>query len=146
VSATVRRRAACPLRAAALLVAALAACSHGPRAERPSAPEPARPGARAPRDRGQVGLASYYGHRFHGRITASGAPYDMHAMTCAHRTAPFGTKLRVTDLESGRSVVVTVTDRGPFRQGRIVDLSLAAAKRLGMLERGLARVRVEDVR
>jgi rare lipoprotein A len=67
----------------------------------------------------------------------------MHALTCAHPSAPFGTRLRVTDLESGRSVVVTVTDRGPFVRGRVVDLSLAAARRLGMVERGIARVRVE---
>jgi peptidoglycan lytic transglycosylase len=70
----------------------------------------------------------------------------MHAMTCAHPTAPFGTRLRVTDLETGRSVVVTVTDRGPFTEGRIVDLSLAAARTLRMVDRGVARVRVERVR
>jgi rare lipoprotein A len=69
----------------------------------------------------------------------------MHALTCAHPSAPFGTRLRVVDLESGRSVVVTVTDRGPFVRGRVVDLSLAAARRLGMVERGIARVRVERV-
>jgi rare lipoprotein A len=69
----------------------------------------------------------------------------MYAMTCAHRTAPFGTRLRVTDLENGRSVVVTVTDRGPFRRGRVVDVSLAAARALGMIERGVAQVRVERV-
>jgi rare lipoprotein A len=67
----------------------------------------------------------------------------MHALTCAHPTAPFGTRLRVTELETGRSVVVTVNDRGPFAKGRVVDLSLAAARRLGIVERGLARVRVE---
>ena len=67
----------------------------------------------------------------------------MHALTCAHRTAPFGTRLRVTDVDSGRSVVVTVTDRGPFKRGRVVDVSLAAARKLGMVSRGVARVRVE---
>ena len=90
-----------------------------------------------------MGLASFYGRRFHGRKTASGERYDMRELTCAHPSAPFGARLRVTDLETGKSVVVTVTDRGPFRRGRIVDLSLAAARRLGMLERGVARVRVE---
>jgi rare lipoprotein A len=70
----------------------------------------------------------------------------MHALTCAHPSAPFGTRLRVTDLETGRAVVVTVTDRGPFARGRIVDLSLAAARVLGMVERGLAKVRVERLR
>ena len=67
----------------------------------------------------------------------------MNALTCAHQTAPFGTRLRVTDLASGRSVVVTVTDRGPFSDDRIVDVSLAAARRLGMVRRGVARVRVD---
>lgn len=69
----------------------------------------------------------------------------MHAMTCAHPRAPFGARLRVTDLESGRTVVVTVTDRGPFKRGRVVDLSVAAARKLGMIERGVARVRVEPI-
>jgi rare lipoprotein A len=67
----------------------------------------------------------------------------MHALTCAHPSAPFGTRLRVTELDGGRSVVVVVTDRGPFARGRVVDLSLAAARRLGMVERGVVRVRVE---
>ena len=90
-----------------------------------------------------MGFASYYGTEFQGRRTASGARYDAHALTCAHPTAPFGTRLRVTALESGRSVVVTVTDRGPFADGRIVDLSLAAARRLGIVTQGVVRVRVE---
>jgi len=98
---------------------------------------------RAARARGEVGLASFYADRFHGRRTASGELHDRNAFTCAHRTAPFGARLRVTDLETGRSVVVRVNDRGPFVKGRVVDLSLAAARALGMVERGLARVRVE---
>lgn len=88
-------------------------------------------------------MASYYGRRHQGRLTASGERYDPRALTCAHPTAPFGARLRVTDLASGRSVVVRVTDRGPFAAGRVVDLSLAAARALGMVERGTARVRVE---
>jgi rare lipoprotein A len=88
-------------------------------------------------------MASYYARSFEGRTTASGVPYDGRAMTCAHPTFPFGTLLRVTDLESGKSVLVKVTDRGPFARGRIVDLSWAAARELGMLTRGLARVAVE---
>jgi rare lipoprotein A len=92
-----------------------------------------------------VGIASFYGRRFHGATTASGARYDMHALSCAHPSAPFGARLRVTDLETGRSVVVTVNDRGPFVRGRVVDVSLAAARLLGMVERGVARVRVERV-
>jgi rare lipoprotein A len=130
--------------AAALLLAS--ACAH-----RPAPGTDGEPGSRAEApDRAsppgqQTGTASFYGRRFHGRRTASGARYDMHALTCAHPTAPFGTRLRVTDLETGRSVVVTVTDRGPFTGGRVVDLSLAAARKLGMVERGLARVRVEPL-
>ena len=126
---------------AVALVALLAACTHAPTRPAPGERPPA-PTVR-PSERGEEGLASFYGRRFHGRRTASGDRYDMHALTCAHPTAPFGTRLRVTDLESGRSVVVTVTDRGPFKRGRVVDLSLAAARKLGILERGVARVRVE---
>ena len=137
------------LAVAALLAAA--ACAHGPRTpEAPDRAPPRAPPAREQREErepeasgGEVGLASFYSRRHHGRRTASGARFDMHALTCAHRTAPFGTRLRVTDVDSGRSVVVTVTDRGPFKRGRVVDLSLAAARRLGMVSRGVARVRVE---
>jgi rare lipoprotein A len=126
---------------AVALVALLAACTHAP--TRPASEErPPAPIARPP-EGGEVGLASFYGRKFHGRKTASGERYDMHGLTCAHPSAPFGTRLLVTDLESGRSVVVTVTDRGPFKRGRVVDLSLAAARKLGILERGVARVRVE---
>jgi len=93
----------------------------------------------------EEGLASYYADRFQGRPTASGAPYDREALTCAHRTWPFGTRLRVTELERGRAVVVTVTDRGPHVAGRVVDLSAAAARALGLGAKGVARVRVERV-
>jgi rare lipoprotein A len=115
-----------------------AACAGPGRGTRPS------PEERAPR--AEVGLASYYGRSFRGQRTASGERYDPRAMTCAHRRYPFGAVLRVTEIESGRSVLVTVTDRGPFAPGRIVDLSLAAARVLRILERGVARVRVERVR
>jgi rare lipoprotein A len=101
-------------------------------------------GAR-PEHGAEIGLASFYGHRHKGRRTASGARYDPAALTCAHRSAPFGARLRVTDLESGRQVVVIVNDRGPFVRGRVVDLSLAAARELGLVERGVARVRVDRV-
>lgn len=93
----------------------------------------------------ELGLASFYGRRFQGRRTASGARYDAHAMTCAHPRAPFGTRLRVTELESGRSVVLTVNDRGPFVRDRVIDVSLAAARALGFVHRGVARVRVDPV-
>lgn len=128
-------------RAAALVLALAAACAHGPQRDGSRAPGP-RSGTQR-REAGEVGVASFYGRRFHGRTTASGARYDMHALTCAHPSAPFGARLKVTELDGGRSVVVTVNDRGPFVRGRVVDLSLAAARALGIVERGLARVRVE---
>jgi rare lipoprotein A len=93
----------------------------------------------------QTGVASYYGGEFEGRRTASGAIYRGRRMTCAHRTLPFGTVLRVTDLETHKSVVVEVNDRGPYAKGRLVDLSTAAARELGMIKRGVARVTVEVV-
>lgn len=88
-------------------------------------------------------MASYYAHAFHGRPTASGERYDMEDMTAAHRTLPFGTRARVMNLRSGESVMVRINDRGQFRKGRILDLSYAAARKLGVVARGLARVRVE---
>jgi rare lipoprotein A len=91
------------------------------------------------------GVASFYGREFQGRRTASGVIFDCNEMTCAHRTLPFGTRLRVTNVENGRSVVVRVTDRGPYARGRIIDLSLAAARELGFVEKGVARVRLERV-
>lgn len=87
------------------------------------------------------GNASYYGKAFHGKTQANGRPFNMHAMTTAHRTLPFGTRLKVTDPNTGRSVVVTVTDRGPFIGGRTLDLSRAAFSRLfNGTSRGVGRV------
>jgi rare lipoprotein A len=85
------------------------------------------------------GSAAYYSEDYKGR-TASGSQYDPDKFTCAHRTLPFGTRLRVTDHRSHRSVVVVVTDRGPFNKGRVIDLSLAAAKALRMTARGVIAV------
>jgi rare lipoprotein A len=118
------------------------ACAHPEtRREPPEAAE-----REAPRHgRVQTGVASFYGGEFEGRLTASGAIYRGRRMTCAHRTLPFGTVLRVTDVETRRSVVVEVNDRGPYAKGRIVDLSMAAARKLGIVDRGLARVTVEVV-
>lgn len=93
----------------------------------------------------QVGLASYYGRAHDGRRTASGEVFDMHAMTAAHRTLPFGTRVRVTNLTNGRRAVVRINDRGPHKEQRIIDLSYAAARELGMVGAGVARVRVEVV-
>lgn len=88
------------------------------------------------------GLASWYGNKFHGQRTSSGEPYDMYAMTAAHKTLPLPTWVRVTNLDNNRSVVVKVNDRGPFHAGRIIDLSYTAASRLGVLGRGTAPVEV----
>ncbi|WP_083499530.1 septal ring lytic transglycosylase RlpA family protein [Thioalkalivibrio nitratireducens] len=90
----------------------------------------------------QRGLASWYGTKFHGRRTSSGEPYDMFAMTAAHRSLPLPSFVEVTNLNNGRRVIVRVNDRGPFVAGRVIDLSYAAAYRLGMLERGVAPVLV----
>lgn len=87
-----------------------------------------------------TGNATYYGNRWHGRRTSSGEPYNKDSMTCAHRTLPFGTLLRVTNPRNGKAVVVRVTDRGPFRKGAIVDLSMAAAKELDIIRQGVAPV------
>ena len=91
----------------------------------------------------QEGLASWYGRKFHGRRTANGEVYDMHAMTAAHRTLPLPSFARVTNPANGRSVIVRINDRGPFVKGRIVDLSYAAAQRLGV--HGLASVQLVRV-
>lgn len=94
----------------------------------------------------QVGMASWYGDRFQGRATASGEVYDMHSLTAAHRTLPFGTRIRVENLDNGRAVTVYINDRGPFVKDRILDVSRRAAERLGMLGSGTARVRVTVLR
>ncbi len=90
----------------------------------------------------QVGIASWYGPGFHGSRTASGEIYNMFKLTAAHKTLPLGTYVKVINLENGKSVIVKINDRGPFVKGRIIDLSYAAAKRLGMLKKGTARVKI----
>ncbi len=154
-----------------LLTALLAACSHGPERDRgPDRPVdvsgvPDAVPQEAPRSRygnprsytvlgktyhvmddatgfRQRGLASWYGVKFHGRRTSSGEPYDMYAMTAAHKTLPLPTWVKVTNLENGREVVVKVNDRGPFHPGRIIDLSYTAAAKLGVLKKGTAPVEI----
>ncbi|BBC80164.1 hypothetical protein HK27_00350 [Acetobacter orientalis] len=100
----------------------------------------AKPGHRA----SQKGMASWYGGRFNHRRTSSGSAFDKLHLTAAHPTAPLGSKLLVTSEETGRSVVVTVNDRGPYSHNRIIDLSQAAAARIGMLNTGVAHVKVEQ--
>lgn len=88
-----------------------------------------------------VGLASWYGPGFHGKKTASGEEYNMHELTAAHKTLPFGTKLKVTNVDNGKTIVVRINDRGPYIKGRILDLSFAAAKQLGYT--GVAKLKIE---
>ena len=93
----------------------------------------------------QEGDASYYADSLHGRPTANGETYDRNALTAAHPSLPFGTRLRVTSVETGKSVVVVVNDRGPYADGRIVDLSRAAARAIGLIDEGHARVQLQVV-
>ncbi|MBP6241630.1 MAG: septal ring lytic transglycosylase RlpA family protein [Hydromonas sp.] len=91
------------------------------------------------------GVASYYGPGFHGRRTANGETFNMHAMTAAHRTLPFGTLIKVTNLSNGKSTIVRVNDRGPYVGNRVIDLSVAAAKEIGSTHSGTARVNLEVI-
>lgn len=93
--------------------------------------------------RQQQGMASWYGPGFHGRRSASGERFNQNAMTAAHRTLPFGTQVRVTNLHNGQSTVVRINDRGPFTGGRVIDLSAAAARKIGMMSSGVAPVKLE---
>jgi rare lipoprotein A len=94
----------------------------------------------------QVGVASWYGPGFHGRKTASGERFDQNDLTAAHRKLPLGSEVKVTNLENGRSITVEINDRGPYAKGRVLDLSRAAARKLGMVEGGVAKVRIEATR
>jgi rare lipoprotein A len=96
-------------------------------------------------DYGEIGIASWYGTQFHGKRTANGAIYDMNALTAAHRTLPMPFNVRVTNLDNGRSMVLTINDRGPYARGRIIDVSRRAAQLLGFEKKGTALVRVEAV-
>ena len=91
----------------------------------------------------ETGMASFYGDTFEGKPTASGEPYRASGLTAAHRTLPFGTRVRVTNLSNDRSVIVKVNDRGPFAKERIIDLSRAAAIKLDYIDKGVTRVRIE---
>jgi len=118
----------------ASLAALAAGCGGKKRAPRaPAAPQPGWT---------ETGLASWYGHPYHGRQASSGEIYDMEQLTAAHRTLPFGSIVSVTNLDNGRTVTVRINDRGPFVEGRILDLSRAAARQLGILGPGTALVRL----
>ncbi len=123
-------RARCGTILLALSVAGAGGCAIHPQLP----PQPGKP---------QVGVASWYGPGFHGQLTSNGEVYDQHELTAAHPTLPLGTLVRVTNLDSGRSVDVRVNDRGPFVKGRAIDLSHAAAQRIGMLGPGTAPVRID---
>lgn len=123
------------MRAAALAMTLGATVGLAPQA--PQAKERPAPGEAI------EGRASWYGGKFHGRRTANGERFDMDDLTAAHRTLPFGTKVRVTNARNGRSVVVRINDRGPFIGGRVIDLSRGAADAIGMVRTGVAPVRIE---
>ena len=91
----------------------------------------------------QEGRASYYGGRFHGRTTANGESFNKNALTAAHPSLPFGSKVRVTNLNNKKSVIVRINDRGPYAKGRIIDLSEQAARGINMLQSGVVRVQIE---
>jgi len=114
-----------------ILLVFIASCAYSP------------PSKYKPRTGGEYVTASWYGSKFHGRPTSSGERYNMYGLTAAHKTMKFGTKLRVTNPDTGKSVVVTVNDRGPFIRGRDLDLSYGAAKAIGFEGKGVGRVRIE---
>lgn len=91
------------------------------------------------------GIASYYADDFHGRKTANGETFDMHELTAAHRTLPFNTRLRVRNLDNNLVVTVRINDRGPFKDNRVIDLSLEAAKKIGLIANGTAPVELEII-
>ncbi|HMD14730.1 MAG TPA: septal ring lytic transglycosylase RlpA family protein [Bacteroidota bacterium] len=93
----------------------------------------------------EEGVASYYADEFNGRITSNGEKYDMNQLTAAHRTLPFNSRVRVTNTDNGQSVIVRINDRGPFKDDRIIDLSLAAAKAISLITAGTAHVRLEVI-
>lgn len=117
-----------------LLVLALAGCGSTPKVVQPVA-----------RGHTESGLASYYGNEFQSRKTASGERFDQGQATAAHKKLPFGTRVKVTNTQNGRSVVVRVNDRGPFVKGRIIDLSSSAFKHIASLNAGVVPVRVETL-
>jgi rare lipoprotein A len=127
----------------ALLALSFALAASGCARTMPITSPPVETGA--PQVSAETGVASYYAHQHDGQRTASGERFDMHALTAAHRTLPFGTRVRVTNLGNGRSVEVRINDRGPFIKARVLDVSYAAAQELRMIRSGTARVRLDVV-
>jgi rare lipoprotein A len=118
----------------ALALALLAGCSSTPKSSAPVA-----------RGLSESGQASYYGNEFHGRKTANGERFDQNQLTAAHRTLPFGTRLKVTNTQNGKTVVVRVNDRGPFVKGRVIDLSSSAFRSIAQLNSGVVPVRIQVI-
>jgi len=100
---------------------------------------------KVPMKHSSEGMASWYGPGFHGRKTASGERYNQRDLTAAHKTLPFGSMIRVINVDNGKAVVVRINDRGPFVRGRVIDLSRAAAERIGMIGQGTARVKLASL-
>tara|TARA_B100000902_G_scaffold211047_1_gene200687 strand:- start:780 stop:1223 length:444 start_codon:yes stop_codon:yes gene_type:complete len=94
----------------------------------------------------QIGIASYYGKKFHKKRTANGEIFNMYKVSAAHKSYPLGTKVRVTNLENGKSLKLVINDRGPFVSGRIIDLSYKAARKLGFVNQGTVKVRIDVLR
>lgn len=97
------------------------------------------------KNQSKIGIASWYGKRFHGRKTASGKNFNMYNHTAAHRSLPLGTKVRVVNLKNGKETLVDINDRGPYIKGRMIDLSYAAAKSIGIIKVGIEKVKVEVI-
>ena len=130
-----------------LLGLVLTGCRHKKSARVPPPPASVpKAGIPAPIGHTETGVASWYGHPYHGRAAANGEIYDMEKMTAAHRTLPFNTWVRVYDLDNNKTAEVRIFDRGPFVEGRIIDLSHAAAREIEMIGPGVARVRIEVIR
>jgi len=125
---------------------ALAGCGHKHRTKVTAVPRAPRTPVVVQPGQTEEGVASWYGHPYHGRQAANGEIYDMEKMTAAHRTLPFDTWVRVYDLDNQRTTDVRIIDRGPFVGGRIIDLSHAAAQEIGMIGPGTARVRIEVIK
>ena len=144
----------CRLVALAAFIFALAGCAHRVSTRQPPAPPPSAQPSPVPSENlppvapgayVEQGVASWYGNPFDGRRTSDGEIYDMHAMTAAHRTLPFGSIVRVTNLSNGKQTEIRINDRGPFVANRIIDVSRAAAEALGMIGTGTAMVRLEVI-
>jgi rare lipoprotein A len=127
---------------AGLILLLAIGCASSPRYRRGTLPEPIKPYGKYV----ETGWASWYGEPYHGRAASSGEVYNMHDLTAAHQRLPFDTVVRVKNLNNKKTVEVRINDRGPFKRNRIIDLSYAAAKAIGMIGPGSARVRIEVIK